>query len=670
MSIGRRRDRTFPNWSTLLALSLAWSAAAPAAATEPGQPGYGCEVPSHDAIWRGRDDAHAWLPGFYPADDWPQRTVSLTFDDGPMAGRTEQILDLLAEHGYAATFFVVGRRIDESTWPILQRMVHEGHTIANHTWRHDTVMYLDRGEQFTVDYIAAEYGLTQVMVDLAMLASSSDDFAAMRAEVFGDVAYEPGRSELVAAWPDLAARHAALLARRNPGTSGSPLPLLYSRAPGGSPYFGSWPDSSRHYFALALERSGMLNVMWDGSSGDSSPSVDASLRENISYLTGNMLSAARQGGILLVHDRIPQAALVIAFDAFAEDGVQVRSLDDLTRERFGCAPVHLAAVQGVATPAVLLGSTGPAPMSADAAAGRVELDRVARERDAARADVATLEQTARALTGERDALQAALDTARADAVAARNAERNDLEAERDALLADLQRARIERDAARDALAGAEAAAAELAAMMPRLEAAELALSRRDDAPSAMGGDPSVLRAELESTRAELAAVSMRLRQAEAQLDSARQTRADATDDAVAETFRLQGELAAANEHIVEQTRELDARDEALRHAAREIAEREARLAQISEASERAGEDLERALDELAARDMALQRLRADLDAIDAERDALDEALREQAPTVALEYAPGPTFAGPGRDVPMCRAVGARDGDERMVPCPR
>ncbi len=655
---------TLRGWHTALSLGFAVGFAASAAATEPGVPSYGCEVPAADSFWHGREGADAWLPGFYPADDWPERTVTVTFDDGPMSGRTEQILDLLAERGYTATFFVVGRRIDESTWSIVQRMVRDGHTLANHTWRHDTVMYLDRGESFTVDYIAAEYGLTQVMVDLALLAGSSEDFAAMRDEVFGEVSRDPGRSELVAAWPDLTARHAALLARRNPATGGSPLPMLYSRAPGGSPYFGSWPDSSRHYFAVALGRSGMLNVMWDGSSGDSNPSVDASLRENLSYLTGNMISAARQGGILLIHDRIPQAALEIAFDAFADDRIEVRSLDDLTRERFSCAPVHLAAVQGVASPAVLLASAGPAPVSVDATARSVEVERLTLERDAALAAIADLEEARQAVALERDALATALEDARADAQAV-------LDGERAALAAELARARSERGAAREDLARAEAASVELAALMPRLEAAEHALSRRDAPAPGHGGDTSEILADLQSTRVELATVSARLRQAEAQLAAGRQARAEAVGDATAELVRLERELAEANARVSTQDAELSDRDDALDRAQRDLAEREALLARVSNEATQARAELERARDELAERDVALQRLWADLDAVDAERDALDEALREQDPPASAQgYAPGPAFAGPGRDVPMCRAVGARGGEERLVPCPR
>jgi peptidoglycan/xylan/chitin deacetylase (PgdA/CDA1 family) len=58
------------------------------------------------------------------------RRVALTFDDGP--GRvTESVLDVLARHGAAGTFNVLGGRI-EGRERLLRRMVAEGHEVGNH----------------------------------------------------------------------------------------------------------------------------------------------------------------------------------------------------------------------------------------------------------------------------------------------------------------------------------------------------------------------------------------------------------------------------------------------------------------------------------------------------------------------------------------------------------
>lgn len=61
--------------------------------------------------------------------------VFLTFDDGPNESFTPQVLNILKEHGLRATFFVVGRYVE--LYPdIAQRIVAEGHEIANHTYNH------------------------------------------------------------------------------------------------------------------------------------------------------------------------------------------------------------------------------------------------------------------------------------------------------------------------------------------------------------------------------------------------------------------------------------------------------------------------------------------------------------------------------------------------------
>lgn len=78
----------------------------------------------------------------------PDRTIYLTFDDGPSA-RTGEVLDILKENDIKATFFVTGQT-SELAQAMMKRIVDEGHTIAVHTYCHDyreiyaTVMsYLD-----------------------------------------------------------------------------------------------------------------------------------------------------------------------------------------------------------------------------------------------------------------------------------------------------------------------------------------------------------------------------------------------------------------------------------------------------------------------------------------------------------------------------------------------
>lgn len=67
--------------------------------------------------------------------DTDEKVIALTFDDGPHGVYTEEILDILAEYGIKATFFVVGENA-ESYPQIIEREVVEGHELGNHTYSH------------------------------------------------------------------------------------------------------------------------------------------------------------------------------------------------------------------------------------------------------------------------------------------------------------------------------------------------------------------------------------------------------------------------------------------------------------------------------------------------------------------------------------------------------
>lgn len=67
--------------------------------------------------------------------------VALTFDDGPHPLHTPRLLDILAQHGARATFYVIGALVRR--YPVIvQRMVAEGHEVGNHTWTHPTLSRL------------------------------------------------------------------------------------------------------------------------------------------------------------------------------------------------------------------------------------------------------------------------------------------------------------------------------------------------------------------------------------------------------------------------------------------------------------------------------------------------------------------------------------------------
>ncbi|NQN68267.1 polysaccharide deacetylase family protein [Streptococcus suis] len=89
------------------------------------------------------------------------RQIALTFDDGPNPATTPVILDLLKKYNVKATFFVLGSNV-EGKEAILQRMVAEGHEVANHTWSHPNLTHL------STEQVKQEIEMTQAIVEKAI----------------------------------------------------------------------------------------------------------------------------------------------------------------------------------------------------------------------------------------------------------------------------------------------------------------------------------------------------------------------------------------------------------------------------------------------------------------------------------------------------------------------
>ena len=67
--------------------------------------------------------------------DTSNKQLYLTFDDGPIPGLTDWILDVLKEYNALATFFCVGENIIK--YPdLFKRIIEEGHSVGNHTQHH------------------------------------------------------------------------------------------------------------------------------------------------------------------------------------------------------------------------------------------------------------------------------------------------------------------------------------------------------------------------------------------------------------------------------------------------------------------------------------------------------------------------------------------------------
>jgi peptidoglycan/xylan/chitin deacetylase (PgdA/CDA1 family) len=75
----------------------------------------------------------------YPSILWQgddSRTeIALTFDDGPHPKDTPQVLEVLAKHEIRATFFLIGKHVEQ--YPHLVKQIHQsGHQLGIHCYRH------------------------------------------------------------------------------------------------------------------------------------------------------------------------------------------------------------------------------------------------------------------------------------------------------------------------------------------------------------------------------------------------------------------------------------------------------------------------------------------------------------------------------------------------------
>jgi peptidoglycan/xylan/chitin deacetylase (PgdA/CDA1 family) len=113
----------------MLVVALAGSALAAAVAT-----GYQSMAPTGQ--WYGRT-----FTGLARG----ARQIALTYDDGPNDPHTLRLLDVLAKHGARATFFLIGRYVQQRP-DIARDIAKAGHTIGNHTFTHPLLTFKSDAE--------------------------------------------------------------------------------------------------------------------------------------------------------------------------------------------------------------------------------------------------------------------------------------------------------------------------------------------------------------------------------------------------------------------------------------------------------------------------------------------------------------------------------------------
>ncbi len=80
-----------------------------------------------------------WLKVIYSKLVWQmprdEKTIYLTFDDGPHTNATPFVLEILEQHKAKATFFCIGKNVVNQP-EIFTKIIENGHAIGNHTHHH------------------------------------------------------------------------------------------------------------------------------------------------------------------------------------------------------------------------------------------------------------------------------------------------------------------------------------------------------------------------------------------------------------------------------------------------------------------------------------------------------------------------------------------------------
>jgi peptidoglycan/xylan/chitin deacetylase (PgdA/CDA1 family) len=110
-----------------------------------------------------------------------KKLISFTFDDGPNTDTTPLVLDILEKHKIPASFFVIGRLVNEATKPVLERQVKLGCDIHNHSWTHSfmdklTPEQIRKEIKDTSDIIYEMTGLTAGFFRPPFIVTNQDMF--------------------------------------------------------------------------------------------------------------------------------------------------------------------------------------------------------------------------------------------------------------------------------------------------------------------------------------------------------------------------------------------------------------------------------------------------------------------------------------------------------------
>ena len=89
-----------------------------------------------------------------------QKAIAITFDDGPMEGNTEKILDILSQYKVPAAFFCIGNRVTKQP-RLVERIDAEGHLLGNHSYLHAATFDLQSAAMITKELEDTDTAIAQ-----------------------------------------------------------------------------------------------------------------------------------------------------------------------------------------------------------------------------------------------------------------------------------------------------------------------------------------------------------------------------------------------------------------------------------------------------------------------------------------------------------------------------
>jgi peptidoglycan/xylan/chitin deacetylase (PgdA/CDA1 family) len=188
------------------------------------------------------------------------KKLALTFDDGPNPPYTSRLLDLLAKHDVKATFFLIGKYVQQHR-KLVRDMIKSGHEVGNHTHSHPHLAMVGK------DFLLRELLWCEEAIHMARL-DAGQSTASLRTSI--GIKDDAETKELL--------REATLM-----------------RKVSGTKYFRP-PFGGRNPQTLATARAvGYVPVMWSVTCYDWKQTTASKVEQNA-------MRQIRGGDIILLHD--------------------------------------------------------------------------------------------------------------------------------------------------------------------------------------------------------------------------------------------------------------------------------------------------------------------------------------------------------------------------------